>query len=376
MPRRVAIIERRLTHYRVPMYERLRQLLAERGIELTLLVGTAMPHELARQDGGHLPWATVIPTRYFLSGMICWQSFGRLLRGVDLAVVSHQNKLLHNHWLLCGPRRCKLAFWGHGRNMQSQAPNGLRERFRRWMISRVDWYFAYTQTVVDVVAETGFPPGRITNLNNAIDISGLGRDRDSVSSGEVARIKADLGLGGKPVGVFLGSLIAEKRLDFLLDACRRIRGHHPEFQLLVIGDGVERLKVREWAAAHDWVHWVGARLGRDKALYLACGDVILNPGMVGLGILDSFVFGLPMITTDCGMHSPEIAYLKSGENGLMTSDDAGEYAAAVSALLRDPEARQRMRQACLNSAGEYSLDNMAARFAGGIGTALASPRLH
>jgi L-malate glycosyltransferase len=97
--------------------------------------------------------------------------------------------------------------------------------------------------------------------------------------------------------------------------------------------------------------------------------------MVGLGILDSFVFGVPMITTDCGLHSPEIAYLKPGANGVMTRDDVGEFALAVSSLLSDPLALASMGRACLNSASEYSIENMAARFADGIATALAAPRL-
>ena len=373
-PRRVLIVERRLTHYRVPLYERLRRLLAEREIEFMLLVGKATSEELARRDGGHLSWATVIPTHYFLSGAVCWQQFGGHLRRVDLLVVNHQNKLLHNHWLLCAPRRWKLALWGHGRNMQTDATNGIRERFRRWTISKADWYFAYTQISCDVVAKAGFPTARITNLNNTIDTSGSCRDRDSVSKQEIALLKTNLGIAGKPVGVFIGSLYALKRLDFLFEACRRVRQRLPEFQCLIMGDGVEGTKVQEWASAHDWVHWVGARRGREKALYLGCADLMLNPGMVGLGILDSFVFGIPMITTDCGIHSPEIAYLKPDENGLMTLDDVGTYALAVSALLGDPVALARMRQACVSSAGQYSIENMAARFADGIATALASPR--
>jgi glycosyltransferase involved in cell wall biosynthesis len=373
-PRRVVIAERRLTHYRVPLYERLRQLLAERDIELALLMGTATAEELAKRDDGHLPWATVIPTRYFLSGAVCWQPFGGHLHDVDLVVLNHQNKLLYNQWLQWTPRGFRLALWGHGRNMQAPTAGGLRERLKRWTISRADWYFAYTQISVDVVASTGFPLSRITNLNNSIDTSGLRQDRDSVSPDEIAVLKRDLGIAGKPVGLFVGSLYAEKRLDFLLDAGNRVRQRLPEFQCLIMGDGVEREKVQQWAAAHDWVHWVGAQRGREKARYLGCADVMLNPGMVGLGILDAFVLGIPIITTDCGIHSPEIAYLRPGENGVMTQDDAGDYARAVATLLGDPAALARMGTACADSAGDYRIEHMADRFADGIEAALAAPR--
>ena len=374
-PRRVVIVERRLTHYRVPLFERLRELLAARQIELVLLVGEATSEEKTKRDGGHLPWAKVLPTHYFLSGAVCWQPFGEYLRDIELVVVNHENKLLYNHWLLWAPRRFKLAFWGHGRNMQANAANSLRERFKRWTISKVDWWFAYTQISVDLVAQSGFPVARITNLNNAIDTVGICRDRDSISKDEIARLKQELGIAGKPVGAFIGSLYAEKRLDFLYEACTRVRQRLSGFQWLIIGDGEERPRIQEWAAAHDWVHWVGARKGRDKALYLGCADVVLNPGAVGLAILDSFVFGKPLVTTSCSNHGPEIAYLRHGENGLMTPDNAREFAGAVVSLLSDPVALARMSRACVDSAGEYSIEKMASRLADGILKALASPML-
>jgi glycosyltransferase involved in cell wall biosynthesis len=216
---------------------------------------------------------------------------------------------------------------------------------------------------------------RITNLNNTIDTLGICHDRDSISKDEIELLKQELGIAGKPVGAFIGSLYAEKRLDFLFDACRCVRQRLPGFQWLIIGDGEERPRIQEWAAAHDWVHWVGARKRRDKALYLGCADVVLNPGAVGLAILDSFVFGKPLVTTSCSNHGPEIAYLRHGENGLMTSNNVQEFALAISSLLSDPVALARMSQACVGSAGEYSIEKMASRFADGILKALASPRL-
>ena len=370
---RVVLAERRLTHYRVPLYERIRELLAAKRIDFRLLVGQGTPEEIAKRDGGHLHWALALPTHYLFSGAICWQPLGEYLRDVDLVILSDQNKLVYNQRLLWGPRPWCLALWGHGRNMQSHSTNGLRERYRRFTISRADWYFAYTQISVDAVAQTGFPLERITNLNNSIDTSGSRRERDSIRPGELTALKRDLGLAG-PVGVFIGSLYADKRLDFLFQACRQLRERVPSFQCLIIGDGVERSKVQRWMAADDWIHWVGARQGREKALYLGCADIMLNPGLVGLGIIDSFVYGIPMVTTDCGKHSPEIAYLRQGENGLITRDDVNDFAGTVSSLLADPAALKRMNQACLSSAAEYSVDAMASRFVEGMVRALATSR--
>ncbi len=95
-------------------------------------------------------------------------------------------------------------------------------------------------------------------------------------------------------------------------------------------------------------------------------DVLLNPGAVGLGIQDSFVGGAPMFTTDCGLHGPEISYLDSGKNGVMSADDLEEYADAVIEVLSHPETLEKLRRGTLASAPAYTVENMAERFKQGV----------
>jgi glycosyltransferase involved in cell wall biosynthesis len=371
---RVCIVQRRLTHYRVPLFVALQEALAERGIQLELLVGHGTPAEEKKHDSGVLPWAQSVPTRYWLGDRLCWQPLGQHLDGVDLVVVTQENKLIQNHLLMLAPRRFKLAFWGHGANLQSSNPNGFKERFKRWTTNRVDWWFAYTQMSAGLVAAAGFPASRITVLNNAVDTSELQRQRQSVTPEEMQALRESLGFGAGPVGVFVGSLYADKRLDFLFAAATAIRRVVPDFHLLIVGEGPERDKVQAWCAANPWVRWVGARFDREKAAYVSVAQVMLNPGLVGLGILDSFVCGVPMLTTDCGIHSPEIAYLENGINGVMTADDLDAYVEASVRLLRDAQALDSLRRGCVASALEYTVENMAQRFADGVVRCLEAPR--
>jgi glycosyltransferase involved in cell wall biosynthesis len=184
-------------------------------------------------------------------------------------------------------------------------------------------------------------------------------------------LREALGFGAGPVGVYVGSLYADKRLDFLFAVAEAIRRDVPDFHLLLIGEGTERDKVQAWCGEHPWACWVGARTGREKAAYVSLAQVMLNPGLVGLGILDAFVCGVPMLTTDCGVHSPEIAYLKNGVNGVITVNDLDAYVDASLHLLRDTQALDAMRVECIVSAKEYTVENMARRFADGVAHALA-----
>lgn len=370
----VTIVQRRLTHYRVPLFEMLHKDLKERGIRLRVLHGAAHPSEASKNDTGLLDWAEFVPTRYFFGGQICWQDFTQLTRESQLVVVTQENKLLNNHLHLITPRRSRLAFWGHGGNLQAGNPRSFRERFKRWTTNRVDWWFAYTHISAALVAETGFPTSRITVVNNAVDTTQMRSWVQEIGEEEQRVLRHELGIEtAVPVGVFVGSLYADKRLDFLFTATERIWRKIPAFHLLIIGDGPERARMQSWCRAHSRAHWLGPRFSREKAAYVSIAQVMLNPGLVGLGILDSFVSEVPMITTDCRVHSPEIAYLCDGVNGLIARNDVDAYSAEVVGLLRNQAQHRLLREGCRAGAEEYTLENMVHRFTEGITNCLEAP---
>lgn len=368
---KVVVIQRRLTHYRVPLFELMREKLAAAGVELMVAYGDPLPAEKLKNDSGELPWAAHLPCHYGWRGRLCWQNAMPLASNANLVIVTQENRLLFNYVRSILKMERKWAFWGHGRNFQSPNPNSWKERFKRWVARHIDWWFAYTSLSAAVVTEAGFPVERITVLNNAIDTARLAGQVAGIGADEAARVRCEFGIGAGPVGLSLASLHADKRLDFLLEAAQRIRAEVPDFQLVLVGDGPEREQVQAAvAAAGGWIHWLGARTGLDKARILAISQLMLNPGMVGLSILDSLVAGVPMATTTYPHHSPEIAYLRPGINGLLTENDVDAYARAVAALLRQPEELSRLRRGCLESAGEYTVEKMAENFCKGILTCL------
>ncbi|MEC5218597.1 glycosyltransferase involved in cell wall biosynthesis [Actimicrobium sp. GrIS 1.19] len=369
---KVVIIQRRMTHYRIPLFDLMRDMLDRAGIELAVVFGEPTPEEKAKMDLGVLPWGHYVPCHYWLNNRLCWQNANAEVRGADLVVMTQENKLLFNYVFRLLHQAQKMAFWGHGRNFQAANANSLRERMKRWLLTRTDWWFAYTDLSARVVVdEAHFPADRVTVLNNSIDTHALADDLAAGTDALVGQARNVFGIGSGPVGIMIASLHAEKKIDFLLEAARRLRRALPDFELVIVGDGPERELVRQALAQHgDWIHWMGARTGREKALLLKMSTVMLNPGMVGLGILDSFVARVPMVTSDCGFHSPEIAYLDNGVNGLMTADDVEVYANAVLGLMRDPVLYQRLQRGCERSADSVSLEKMAEHFCEGIARCL------
>lgn len=372
--RRVAIVQHRLLHYRLGLFEQLRDACAARDIDLMLIHGDATATESTRKDTGELPWATKIDNRCWRIGGrdLLWQPFSKLVEPADLVVLMQESRLLSNYpWLFgWGPRHTRVAYWGHGRNFQSNAPTGLRERWKERMLTSVDWWFAYTDITAGIVREAGFPGERITVLNNAIDNRAFEADLASVSDAEVANLRASIGADeGAVVGLYCGSLYPDKRLDFLIEACKLVVASYPDFRLVILGDGPSRSQLQP--IMHEpWFHWAGMKRGKEKAQWFKASQLFLNPGLVGLQVLESFVAGTPIVTTSDAKHSPEVAYLENGVNGVITDGSPKSFAATIERLIEEPCSRERLASEAHESAKKYTLAAMVDNFAAGISACL------
>ncbi len=374
--KKVTILQHRLLHYRVEFFEQLREILKARDIELNLVHGQSSLTEQVRKDEEKIVWAHVVKNRYWnvFGKDLCWQPFPASLKNSDLIVLMQENRILSNyphllrHFLIPNKR---IAYWGHGANFQSVAPKGLREKWKSILLKQVDWWFAYTKATVTILRNANYPESRISCLNNAINTNTFREDVEQVSDVLLKKIKSQSGINDKSlVGLYCGSLYLEKRIDMLISASDLIYDIIPEFQLVVIGNGPDLHIIQDAIKTRPWIKWVGVKKGKKKAAYYHLAKVILNPGAVGLHVLDSFVSGKPMITTASAMHGPEAVYIENGINGFMTTDSIDDYATTVINLLKDPSKYKEISQNAIKSSHEYSLENMAHNFADGIDNCL------
>jgi glycosyltransferase involved in cell wall biosynthesis len=366
----VAIIQQYLVHYRVPFVNKLAAICKSQGVDLVYYYGRDSSRHLLEE----IPECGV-PIKVRLFKSLTWQPVWEQTKTADLVIVEQAVKHLITYPLLV--RRLlssqKLAFWGHGRNFQARNPNSPAELLKRSISRHVDWWFAYNELSATVVSDLGFPKDRITSIQNTIDTKVLQTVRSGLEPNSLEQLKSSLSIHSDNVAIFTGGIYSDKRILFLLEACFLIRASVPDFHLIVIGRGPDEDIVRQAAHEHSWIHFVGAKNDFDKIPYWALSKVSLMPGLVGLGILDSFALGVPIVTTNYPFHSPEIDYLRNGVNGIMVENwqDAGAYAQAVTELLLDESQRQRLIDAGKRDADFYTVDNMAANFAGGIMSALS-----
>jgi len=172
------------------------------------------------------------------------------------------------------------------------------------------------------------------------------------------------------VGLFCGNLAEEKKIYFLFQAAIQVREECSSFHLLVLGRGPFSSYVTEMAKKFQWVTYLGRLNGEEKAQAFFSSDFLVSPGMVGLNIIDGFTAGLPMVTTDTSNHSPEIAYLEPGRNGLVTKENIRDFAQGILNLIKDPKRLNIMKKAAQQDSEAYSLEKMVENFGGGIQKAL------
>ena len=365
-----------MVHYRVPFFERVNQLCASIGIDFDVQYGEPSLADLERGDCAELDGGVRTRNRYFAvyGQELVWQSLPAHIRHADLIVMSQENRILSNYPLLLRHlfRHTSLAFWGHGRNFQSDRAHGIREKWKAFILRRVDWWFTYTELSAQVMAQQGIPKERITIVNNSIDSRSFKRDLASVSSVRLAQLRHEFGIGiTARIGLYCGSLNDEKRLDALVLASDRIRAAHVDFHLFVIGDGPSARFLVDAVTTRPELHFVGEKRGIEKAEFFRLAQIILNPGLVGLSIVDAFCAGLPLVTMAGSKHSPEIVYLQHGINGVISDDTIEAFSESAIRLLDDREYREMLSNNA-RAAGElYSIEDMAANFVHGITRCLA-----
>ena len=361
---RVVIIQAHIPHYRVSFYERLREKCEGLGVCIEVVYSpecsiAAVPSDLAwgfKVKGRRLGPAIVqfLPSR-------AWNA--------DLVIIPQEVKFISNIVVFLWRKitRQKIAIWGHGRDFQSPDNDSLRSRLRKFISRRADWWFAYNLMCVEVVRELGFDEAKITKVRNSIDIEKIREVKKDVTDEQLVILKKSLAIQSENVAVFSGRFNEVKRTEFLLKACVLIREQVPDFHMILIGSGPKQKLVDKMTAQHDWLHAVGAKDDHENVPYWMIAKLLLMPGAVGLVVLDSFVFGVPMAVISGVRHGPEITYYKPDVHGIEVElNTVQAYADTVVAVMMDPVKLDYLSANCLDESRNFSLTKMVDNYTRGV----------
>jgi len=147
--------------------------------------------------------------------------------------------------------------------------------------------------------------------------------------------------------VHVGRIAAEKNLDLLVRAFRRVQAARPDARLVWIGDGPLRPALE---ARHPDFVFCGVRRDEALARHFASGDLFLFPSRsetFGNVTLEAMASGVPTVAFDYGAARE---HLRDGVHGAAVPDGGGEadeqaFIAAATWIARDDESRAAMARA-------------------------------
>lgn len=231
-----------------------------------------------------------------------------------------------------------------------------RER-ERSLIAASDRVIAVSSGIRAHALASGAAAGRVRIIPNGVDLALFRRARRG-------RVRAHLGLGGKVVVGFAGSLKPWHGVIELVSAFAGVTGRA---QLLLVGDGPEREAVAlaagrlglegrvimTGAVPHTCVPDYFSAMDIGVAPYLPQERFYFSP----LKVAEYMAAGLPVVASNQG----DLPVLLAGAAVLVPPGDTARLAGALCQLVGDEESRLRLGRAARAKARTLSWDRVAWR---------------
>jgi glycosyltransferase involved in cell wall biosynthesis len=210
---------------------------------------------------------------------------------------------------------------------------------RRYCFRMVDAHVNYVDAAREVYGSYGVAPERVFVTRNSPDTDAMSRTEAALlaSASPPKRVPHRF--------LHVGRLVAQKRVDLLLDALPLVREKIPQAELVVVGDGPERAAFEQRAARlgiADVVRFVGPvydplELGRH---FMSASAFVL-PGLGGLSINEAMFYRLAVVCSSGD--GTERFLVREGYNGaFFRADDRTSLAEAMIRLMDDQPELEHM----------------------------------
>jgi glycosyltransferase involved in cell wall biosynthesis len=254
-------------------------------------------------------------------------------------------------YLIARLKRKPFILWT-GIWMRLQTPfHRLAWPLTRYIYHHADAIVVYGEHVKRYLMSEGVPGERIFVAAHAVDNEAYNRP---VSEREKQVLRRQLNIApGKKIVLYLGRLVEEKGLPYLLEAFALLQ--RDDAVLVLIGTGPEKARlerlVQELGIAAN-VRFVGYVPPERTVPYYAIAWVYVLPSITtpyfkepwGLVVNEAFNQGVPVIATDA-VGAAAGGLVQDGVNGFVVPErDSVALAQALRRILDDPDLRERFSQ--------------------------------
>ena len=165
----------------------------------------------------------------------------------------------------------------------------------------------------------------------------------------------------RPFVIAAGRLSHEKGHDILIRAFAKLGDHHPDWNLLILGEGSQRDELERLVAEFGLGEkvFLPGRVKNPYDYYLKADLFVLPSRYEGFGNVlgEAMVCGMPLVAANCSPGVVEI--VQDGVNGLLAEpNDVDSLAAAMENLMSDGNRRASLGEQARLTSQRFSPDSV------------------
>ena len=291
---KILVVQNILPHYRIPFYNAL-----GKQYDITYLHSGDSAGDLCENFKEVVVKCSRIGPFYFQKEVLKTFKKGNYKAVVLMFDLAWVNNLL---LALLYPK--KVLFWGHGLGR-----NSIGNKVRNILVKKVHGIILYSERNLEDFVNAGVNRNHIFIANNTVLISNHGENKE-ISKNNI---------------LFVGRTQKSKKVDELIEMFAEVIYKLPEeTKLVIVGEGAEDASLKKLAIrlkVTDRVVFKGEVLEDHKLREIFhSAFVYASPGPVGLGVLHSFAYGLPVLTFSEEHHGPEVTNIQNNVSGFLCKD--------------------------------------------------------
>lgn len=353
--KRVLFVFDKVAHYHRELFRSLEQELLSHGVELHLLSGQASANAVGRVGvkGAVVRHELKFGFKEYRFGTYTFRMQSGVLEKIrelkpDIVVnMCHVGNA--THWRIIGLKKdmgFKLVAWQCGYEYH---PGRLKGWLLDKFVPHYDYHLAYHSNARDYAMSHGARADQITVMHNTINeekIATLPR-----AEARALVVGSHPEIGDRKIILFVGAVLAEKRIEVILQALDAMR--RKDAVLVLVGDGEHLPVIRQLCAGRDDVVITGS-IVEGVGPYFDAAELYVLPGTGGLGINEAMAHRLPIVSGFADGSADDLVV--DGENGFrLRENTVAELAEKMTAILDNPELARRM--------GERSREMITGKFA-------------
>jgi glycosyltransferase involved in cell wall biosynthesis len=270
--------------------------------------------------------------------------------------------------LLLGVFKRPVVLWTMAKSFRN---NPLTE----WVRLRWSRFFkhilVYTDAEVSYLKNRGFEENLIIGINNGLNQERIEEVSVGWPSSRLAGFMGEHNLLSRKVLLSCARLIKKNQFESFPAVLKEIVTKHPDVVWVIIGEGESKTAILDRVMDLDLeahVVFLGAVYDEHRlAPWFKSATLLVHPSAIGLTLLHSFGYGLPVVThSNRQEQGPEIAAFIDGETGLLfEQNNFHDMRNKILELIVDEGRLREMRRTCLSQARDkYNTTIMVKRFMG------------